>query len=381
MKYMGSKRLMLQNGLGNLIRRRSASAERVIDLFSGAGYVSWFVATKTNRSVLAVDLQSYARDMAAAVIERTEPISDELLIPWINLSRREAELSPLFAEANRIEDAISAAHTPIEQVVDQARILCATSAGGQIWRAYGGHYFSPLQALLFDYLLLHLPQVEPFKTVCLAAVIEAASRCVASPGHTAQPFQPTATAAPHLLDAWRRDPVNYAVTSFHRIAPYHAQVQGRALVGNANDIAETLLPTDLVIVDPPYSGVQYSRFYHVLEAISRGTCGEVSGVGRYPSLAERPQSAYSNGGQSTHAITQLLERLADRGTSVILTFPAHECSNGLSGEDVIEIANRFFRVRKKVIAGRFSSLGGTNGVANRSARFDAQELALTLSPR
>ncbi len=80
MKYMGSKRVMLQNGLGTLMSRIAKDSGRVVDLFSGSGAVSWHAAEKTNRPVLASDLQAYARVLAGSVIERTVPFNPEQII-------------------------------------------------------------------------------------------------------------------------------------------------------------------------------------------------------------------------------------------------------------------------------------------------------------
>ena len=69
----------------------------------------------------------------------------------------------------------------------------------------------------------------------------------------------------------------------------------------------------------------------------------------------------------------------------ILTFPQRKCSNGLSGRQIVTIAERYFRVRSTFKRSRFSTLGGTqdedgNGYGRR-ARQKAHELILTLSPR
>ena len=50
-----------------------------------------------------------------------------------------------------------------------------------------------------------LPEQEGLRNVALAALIQAASRCAASPGHTAQPFKPNETAGRFLIEAWQRD--------------------------------------------------------------------------------------------------------------------------------------------------------------------------------
>jgi hypothetical protein len=156
----------------------------------------------------------------------------------------------------------------------------------------------------------------------------------------------------------------------------HAQCVGEARVGDANDVAETLEKHDLVFVDPPYSGVHYSRFYHVLETIARGQCSNVEGVGRYPPASERPSSLYSQKSEALGALDELLETLSRVGCTVILTFPAGKCSNGLSGGVVEATAGEYFDVFKRVVRTRFSTLGGDN--SHRRARKLSNEMILLL---
>jgi adenine-specific DNA-methyltransferase len=79
-----------------------------------------------------------------------------------------------------------------------------------------------------------------------------------------------------------------------------------------------------------------------------------------------------------------LQTLSAKSSKVIMTFPDHKCSNGLSGYLVRKIAAKHFSVRKKSVASRFSSLGGTGdnrgNEAGRAARKQARELVLTLTP-
>lgn len=71
MKYMGSKRAMLTNGLGHLIEEKARGRSRFVDLFCGSGAVSAFVAQRAKLPVLASDLQEYATTLTEAVICRT----------------------------------------------------------------------------------------------------------------------------------------------------------------------------------------------------------------------------------------------------------------------------------------------------------------------
>jgi len=188
-----------------------------------------------------------------------------------------------------------------------------------------------------------------------------------------------------MADAWRKDVFKQTKSTLEELAVQFAKETGKAAVGDANVVAKTLRKTDLVFIDPPYSGVHYSRFYHVLETITRGRCGKVSGVGRYPALTSRPQSKYSVITSSRIALDELFETIAARGAKAIVTFPSSACSNGLSGEVVCETARAHFRVRQRVIESNFSSLGGTGksrqGKLHRKPRKGTKELILFLNPR
>ena len=74
----------------------------------------------------------------------------------------------------------------------------------------------------------------------------------------------------------------YTLQSLNVISLQFASKKGSAVVADANATAKTLKAGDIAFIDPPYSGVQYSRFYHVLETVAKGECGVVSGTGRYP---------------------------------------------------------------------------------------------------
>ena len=245
-----------------------------------------------------------------------------------------------------------------------------------MWRNYGGHYFSPTQATSLDAMIDTLPTEPRARDVCLAATITTASQCAAAPGHTAQPFKATATAGRYLHEAWQKDPLFLVGQAAKILVSMCARRPGNTKTGDANEIACDVTKEDLVFVDPPYSNVQYSRFYHVLETIARGDCGVVAGVGRYPPSTERPSSDYSRVRDSATAMANLLEILAGTGAAVVVTFPEHQCSNGLSGLRIEEIARQHFQVVKSKVTSRFSTLGGNT--RNRDARRVRSELILVM---
>ena len=314
--------------------------------------------------------------VTSAVIQRIEPLeSARIWRDWFGSAEAKMRVIRNVPDTTKLT----------KSAVKKARIWCAARRGRPVTRAYGGHYFSPQQSLWFDALRKSLPADEPARMVCLAALVAAASDCAAAPGHTAQPFQPTRTAKQYLHSAWSRDVPGRVKSTLFDLGKKHALRQGTAIVGDAAEVVQTLRQGDLVFIDPPYSGVHYSRFYHVLETLAEGACGKVTGTGRYPCATRRPKSDFSIKSRSLQAIEELFLGISERGASAIVTFPAHECSNGLSGALVTKAAKKYFDVEKKVVSSKFSTLGGTSGESatgsERAARKHAKELILQLRPK
>ncbi|SMH35859.1 Adenine-specific DNA methylase [Mesorhizobium australicum] len=368
---------MLGNGLGEALGRSLAEAERVLDLFTGSAAVAWYVAEQHGKEVLASDLQTYSTILAASVIERTKPIADrDWVESWMRRARGRVSAHRQWRDIKELQTSLD--KIPVSEAASNARSI-DFGTKFPVSKAYGGYYFSPWQAAWIDALRASMPEAEDLKSVGLAALIQAASRCAASPGHTAQPFKPNDTAGRFLIEAWQRDLPAIVRTRIDDIAPRKAGKKGRAYCMSANELAEAARPGDLVFLDPPYSGVHYSRFYHVLESVARGEVGEVSGSGRYPEKSERPISDFSMLTTSRRAFDDLLAILARKHANVIITFPAGKASNGLSGDDVKALATDHFRIEEAKVSSRFSTLGGD--LKHRAARQDADELILTLSTR
>lgn len=378
MKFMGSKRAMLLNGLGSILDEEVGRSNRFVDLFCGSAAVAWHIAEHQAKPVLATDIQEFAVVLAQSIVCRTAPFDADLY--WQEWSQRALtclEQSTLLQDARDFENRVWMDDP--RGSVDDARAICREANPGTISSAYGGYYFSPLQSLELDALRGSLPEAAEIRPSSLAALIQATAQCSASPGHTAQPFSPTVNASPYLFDAWRRSVSNRTLSCFRSISGRNARKAGAACVSDAADIAASLGPGDLAFVDPPYSSVHYSRFYHVLETIAHGRVSPVSGSGRYPPLTDRPQSDFSVKSRSRVAFEALLSSLAERGVRTVVTFPAQPASNGLSGDAVLEIAESRFVIERTVIHGKFSTLGGNATI--RAARKESAELVLVLTPR
>lgn len=365
---------MLKNGLGNLLLREAAKHSRFVDLFAGSGAVASYVATRVSVPVFAFDLQAYSSVLTDAVIGRTTVIDAKKV--WKLWRDRAVRCLRSFPDYDFDVETVKG--------VVRARKWCEKQKSMTITSAYGGHYFSPEQASWIDALRQTLPALEPERTIALAALIDAASECAASPGHTAQPFQPTRSAKRYLMEAWSKSVSDKTRHALGKIALQHARLKGAATVCDANKAVEIVEKNDLVFIDPPYSALHYSRFYHVLETVATYHSGVVEGVGRYPAKELRPRSLYSVKSESATALESLLLQISKRNADVILTFPDHRCSNGLSGLSIKNIAKKYFSVTEKVVASQLSTLGGAGEdsimLETRGARRRTDELILFMRP-
>lgn len=379
MKYMGSKRAMLRNGLGELLGEQVPNKSGFYDLFCGTASVAAHVAQNFRIPTYASDLQKYAVVLAASQIEKTQtfdalPVKKEWTAQtneWLRNFEAQwllaKKLSALPSDLNSMREAVIT-----------ARSFCANLPSEFAFaKAYGGHYYSPTQGMLLDAMRANLPQ--KWSEVALASLIDSASSCAAAPGHTAQPFSTSNTALPHLAVAWAKDLLAKTCSALERLSTLNASVAGEAVLSDATTFSKRLNENDLAFIDPPYSEVQYSRFYHVLESVAQGEIGEVAGVGRYPPIEKRPQSMFCRLSQSEKAFNDLMRNVSNSGAQAIVTFPAGQASNGMSGLLVEAISDKYFQIAKRKITSQFSTLGGN--AISRNARKTTTELVLHLVPK
>jgi adenine-specific DNA-methyltransferase len=389
MKYMGHKGRLLPV-LGEVLLDVGRDSEQAADPFCGSGIVSWFLAQNTDLVVHAGDLQCFASVRAASVIERTASIeAPPLLTCWFDAAQERIDrVIGHFPNAMRsINPDLDDPHE-IREIVERSRRFSSEvlppllkKMGGQ-WpmsKAYGGYYFSPAQALVLDALRQTLPRGALERDTALSALIEAASRCAAAPGHTAQPFQPTMGAASYIVEAWSRSVWTRVADAVRAIVGRFARRAGTAAARDFRATLGDMRPGDLVFADPPYSGVHYSRFYHVLETLTRGQEIIVAGQGRYPPATERPVSEFSRKSEAKRSAAELIEICSQSQLNLVLTFPMGRASNGVAARDFIEYGrSRFSTVDYLEEASRFSTLGGN--AIKRSARIQCAEAIVTFRP-
>ena len=86
---MGGKQRLISAGLGELILKASDDRRRFVDLFSGSGVVSRYVAENVNIPVWSNDFQRFSSILALAVTMRDEYVEPSGLVdPAKTISER-----------------------------------------------------------------------------------------------------------------------------------------------------------------------------------------------------------------------------------------------------------------------------------------------------
>src|SRR5882672_1853160 len=131
MKYMGSKRWMLRNGLGHLITDEIKKADRFLDFFTGSGAVAHFAATTGHPTeVRAFDLQQFCVALANGVVSRSRPLeSDTVWNAWL---KRSTERVRSDKRSPQSEKALVPISKFTRAYVERERELCAGGADSPI---------------------------------------------------------------------------------------------------------------------------------------------------------------------------------------------------------------------------------------------------------
>jgi adenine-specific DNA-methyltransferase len=217
-KYLGSKRRLVP-ALSAIAT--ASGAGRAVDLFTGTTRVAQAFKA-AGATVTAVDSARYAHVFARCYVETDARDVDAaaltaLLDDLNRLPGRPGYVTDVFCEQARYF-----------QPANGARIDAIRDAIARDWTG------SPLEPILLTSLIEAADRVDSTTGVQMAYVKQWADRS----------FQPLELRLPALLEG-----------------------SGRAVLGDAIEIAGALGPVDLAYLDPPYNQHRYTANYHVWETL------------------------------------------------------------------------------------------------------------------
>jgi adenine-specific DNA-methyltransferase len=189
-------------------------------------------------------------------------------------------------------------------------------------------HFGLRQCLLLDSLRYALePEPTPLKEVLLAALMQAALICASGP-HFAQPFKPRGLQQFKALVEKRSRRLDAEFFSIlfryatlpkatHSLSAASRQDWREALSGFCSSVRGRAV----VYVDPPYTPVQYSRYYHVLNVLAEYDYPECSGPGRCPVRSYRFSSRFEfKAGPARRELQELVSACATAGVDLVMSY-------------------------------------------------------------
>jgi hypothetical protein len=414
--YLGSKVRMLD--LIEETIHELAPSGTACDLFSGTGVVAARLAR--HRRAVAVDVQEYARVLAAALLDPQVVDARALAARGAELARAiPVEALSAFERAcltsgqpdalcEILEDgSMQAGHldapasSRLSELLAVARAATPPGADTVLTRYYGGVYFSYEQAAALDGLAAAARALpSPERETALAAVLGTASDAVTSVGnHFAQPVRPrgrdlTPKRATLAAVIRRRalDVPSIFRQRLERLCGLPAPATpGAALRADYRDALHRIEDLAVVYADPPYTRDHYSRFYHVLETIALGDEPEISTVtikGRTRASrglyrVERHQSPFCIKSEAPGAFRALFEQVAERGVPLLLSYSPFEDGGRprlMTVDDIEALAATYFGEVERRSAGGHLAHSKLNAERLNSGIPDEAEILLLCRP-
>lgn len=318
----------------------------VLDVMSGTGVVSRMLARRHRvtsndanpYAALLTRVQSvaFAGDGEAEASALLDAISGLSLVHARGLRDRYAaavEAEEQFLHGELGGEALERYVSFVRDAIPASGDMGTTGAGDLVTARYANAYFGVGQAIEIDSIRVAIEKLpntsQSRRDLCLAALFLAACTCNPGP-HFAQPRKVNSQATLRNVVERRARSVNWEFEVALRRLASREPLRHAAGPTTCVDWREALDAFDqetkasdirTVYLDPPYSKLQYSRFYHVLNVLLANDYPPVLGVGRYPPLSYRFSSRFEfNPGMARREFEDIIDRCADRGMGMMVSY-------------------------------------------------------------
>ncbi len=284
-RYMGNKNKLLDFIIPEIIK--NSSKDNVIcELMAGTNCVSY--ALKDKRKLYTNDIQYYSYIISNALIKNnSKVISSESAVKDLgeNYKKNHKSHKYNFFEKN-----------------------------------YSDTYFSANQCVEIDsirYAINYINDMD-IKSLYLVALMNAMCVCESTSGHFAQYLPSNHPRLKKIKNKSIWDEFLKKCNDFKKIV--FSKFDNKCFNLNYEELIE--LPefddVNLVYIDPPYTGEQYSRFYHVLETICKYDNPELEFKGLY--RTDRFTSPFSLKTKAFDEFDKLFSILASKGKKIVLSY-------------------------------------------------------------
>jgi adenine-specific DNA-methyltransferase len=214
---------------------------------------------------------------------------------------------------------------------------------------FGGKYFSPVSArqigFIRDFIEADTYKLSPReRAILISSLIYSSDRIANTVGH---------------YEAYRKEVKDFKEFKFRLINPTnfkHASIYRK----DANILAREIR-SDVTYIDPPYNSRQYSRFYHVLETLTKWNEPKLTGVALKPP-AENISEYCKVGAKDTFAdlVTHLDTKLIIVSYNNTYNSKSSSSRNKITLEQIKHILKQIGETSTRKIPHKHFSAGNTN---------------------
>ena len=389
--YQGSKN-NLDNFIYNNIEKYLPSGKTILDIFCGAGSVSNIF--RTTHKVFANDVETYSYMIVDSILNQpdytTEPnffdsfskkynrVSKQLSAPIIeDIKKEQTILTNLDADSliklyHNYPTVWNNKKSPITNSSLSVEAL-RKEKGYYLFSTYfAGSYFGIEQALEIDAIVkcIH-SQKKQFRNSLFACLFYAMKETVFSKdGHMAQPLNPEKNTN-KLLSVREKSIFDLFKLKFNEYLSLPlSKYNGKNTVFNYdfNELLDTinLSEVGLIYADPPYTDMQYSRYYHLLNVAAHYDYPDLT-VGKNGKHTTglytegRFQSKLSQRSSAANQIRNLMEYCSSHKINLALSYAypqnpqkQHTDRYTVSIDNLIEYAKEYFGDHVAVVKQKYA---------------------------
>ena len=391
--YMGTKRKIAAR-VAQIVGTQKKGP--MLDLFAGMSSVS--IAIGQSRPVWCNDVQTFASSVATAFFtspplsldsEHTASLalppfrenSDKLRSRFaceLDQEERALEMGDV-TQVRSLEGRMPNIAVDNGLNLERAALAhCPTSAPYRLFTiTFSGGYFGLAQSIEIDSIRFAIDQLFGDAVIDTAdhrwlglALCQASSRVATTTGHFAQHMRANehnlkryvAQRSRSVWQEWLR-----AVFGNHPVGTTSWRASNRVFRLEANTLLNDLRHENsvpaVVYADPPYTGDQYSRYYHIYETLLQYDYPASHGSGRY--RPDRFRSPFSMKTRVGEAMERLISGCAKLGSSLILSYPERGMLTQ-SNEVIPNLIRRHYGHTPQVysVTASHSSFGASKGQQN-----------------
>jgi adenine-specific DNA-methyltransferase len=235
-------------------------------------------------------------------------------------------------------------------------------------KAYADTYFTKSQCIEIDNIRAAIDEISsPKKELYLTTLMSAMCYASNSTGHFAEFLNKVPSNPKGIQDLFFKkcDYISVAANKFENSV---FNMEHRAFISGANpELTEILEGSGLVYLDPPYSGAQYSRFYHILETLVKYDFPLTEFKGLY--RTDRYLSAFCRKTEAQTELENTLKRCSEICKGFVLLSYVDSRSCLIQKAKVEEIIQNHFKYATKPLTFEISHSKLGNGISRKVTEY------------